>query len=195
MPLEHPLVIAILTLLIVLALYLVVLFFTAKGSFERIRLALRCELRTLRDASFAAKVKTLLAPPKADAAKPSGAPLLLLALLQREGRLLDFLLEDIQAYPDAQIGATVREIHRQCQSALKEHLDLQPVLPQAEGSAVEIASGFDPSAIRLTGNVTGQPPFRGTLQHHGWRVKDIKLTAPPEGQDELVLMPAEVELP
>jgi Domain of unknown function (DUF2760) len=195
MSLEHPLVIAIITLLIALAVYLVVLFLVAKGSFERIRLALRCEVRTLRDASFAAKVKTLLEPPKPDAAKPSGAPLRLLALLQREGRLLDFLLEDIQAYPDAQIGATVREIHRQCQSALKEHLDLQPVLPQPEGSPVDITSGFDPSAIRLTGNVTGQPPFRGTLQHHGWRVKHIKLAPPPEGQDEFVLMPAEVELP
>ena len=69
------------------------------------------------------------------------------------------------------------------------------VLPQAEGATVEIASGFDPSAVRLTGNVTGQPPFRGTLQHHGWRVKQIKLAPPPEGQDEFVLMPAEVELP
>jgi hypothetical protein len=196
MPLEHPLVIVIITLLIVLAAYLVVLFLVAKGSLERIRLALRCELRTLRDSSFAAKVKTLLAPPKPEApAKPSGAPLRLLALLQREGRLLDFLLEDIQSYPDAQIGAAVRDIHRQCRSALKEHLDLQPVLPQPEGSTVEITSGFDPSAIRLTGNVTGQPPFRGTLQHHGWRVKEIKLAPPPEGQDELVLMPAEVELP
>ena len=195
MLLEQPLVIAIITLFIALVVYLVVLFLVAKGSFERIRLALRCELKTLRDASFAAKVKTLLAPTKPEVPKPSGVPLRLLAVLQREGRLLDFLLEDIQVYPDAQIGATVREIHRQCQSALKEHLDLQPVLPQPEGSTVEITSGFDPSAIRLTGNVTGQPPFRGTLQHHGWRVKEIKLAPPPEGQDELVLMPAEVELP
>jgi hypothetical protein len=118
-----------------------------------------------------------------------------LALLQREGRLLDFLLEDIQSYSEAQIGAAVRDIHRQCRVALKEHLDLQPVLSQQEGSTVEIPSGFDPSAVRLTGNVTGQPPFRGTLQHHGWRVKEIKLAPPPEGQDEFVLMPAEVELP
>jgi hypothetical protein len=116
-------------------------------------------------------------------------------LLQREGRLLDFLLENIQAYPDEQIGAAVRDIHRQAQAALKEHLVLEPVLSQSEGAAVEVPAGFDPSAVRLTGNVTGQPPFKGTLQHHGWRVKEIKLAAPPEGQDEFVLMPAEVELP
>ncbi len=193
---QQPLLIVIITLLVVLAAYLLVLFLAAKGNIRRIRLALRCELRILRDPSFAAKVEALLAPPKPEAPpKPSGAPLRLLALLQREGRLLDFLLEDIQSYSEAQIGAAVRDIHRQCRVALKEHLDLQPVLAQQEGSTVEIPSGFDPSAVRLTGNVTGQPPFRGTLQHHGWRVKEIKLAPPPEGQDEFVLMPAEVELP
>ena len=193
---QQPLLIVIITLLIVLAVYLLVLFLAAKGNVRRIGLALRCELRILRDPSFAAKVEALLAPPKPEVPpKPSGAPLRLLALLQREGRLLDFLLEDIQSYSEAQIGAAVRDIHRQCRVALKEHLDLQPVLSQQEGSTVEIPSGFDPSAVRLTGNVTGQPPFRGTLQHHGWRVKEIKLAPPPEGQDEFVLMPAEVELP
>lgn len=193
---EYPLLLVVLTLLAVLAVYLLTLLLVARGDVRRIRLALRCELRVLRDPSFAAKVESLLAPPKPEAPpKPSGAPLRLLALLQREGRLLDFLLEEIQSYPDAQIGAAVRDIHRQCQIALKEHLDLQPILAQPEGSAVEIPSGFDPSAVRLTGNVTGQPPFRGTLQHHGWRVKEIKLAPPPAGQDEFVLMPAEVELP
>ncbi len=147
---------------------------------------------------LAAKVELLLNPPPPvppKPVKPSAAPIRALALLQREGRLLDFLLENIQDYPDAQVGAAVRDIHRKCQLALKEHLVLEPVLPQAEGATVEVASGFDPSAVRLTGNVTGQPPFKGTLQHHGWRVKEIRMTAPPEGQDEFVLMPAEVELP
>ena len=195
-PVENPLLIVIYTLVGVLVVYLAALLLVARGSFGRVRLALGCEWRILRDASFAAKVQALFAPPRPQAPpKPSGAPLRLLALLQREGRLLDFLMEDIQAYPDAQIGAAVRDIHRQCQTALKEHLQLQPVLPQPEGTQVEITTGFDPAAIRLTGNVTGQPPFRGTLQHHGWRVKEMKLTPPPEGQDEFVLMPAEVEMP
>jgi hypothetical protein len=166
------------------------------GNLHRISLAMRSELRVLRDAAFAAKVEALF-DEKAKTegpVKPSGVPLRLLALLQREGRLLDFLLEDIQTYPDAQIGAAVRDIHRQCQAALKEHLVLLPVLPQGEGATVEVPAGFDPSAVRLTGNVTGRPPFQGTLRHHGWRVKEIKLAAPPEGQDEFVLMPAEVEL-
>jgi Domain of unknown function (DUF2760) len=134
------------------------------------------------------------APPPPAPPKPSGAPLRLLALLQREGRLLDFLMEDVQGYQDAQIGAAVRDIHRNCRKALQDHLVLEPVLKESEGASVTVPAGFDPSAIRLTGNVTGQPPFTGTLQHHGWRVKELKLAAPPTGQDEFVVQPAEVEL-
>jgi hypothetical protein len=89
----------------------------------------------------------------------------------------------------------VREIHRKCQEALKEHLVLEPVLPQNEGETVEVPSGFDPSAIRVTGNVPPQPPFRGTLLHRGWRVREIKLPPLPQGQDEFILQPAEVEVP
>ncbi len=176
----------------------VVFLVAAKFDFQRLSLARNCFWRLLGDSEFANRVGPLLAPapPKPTGPpKPSGEPLRLLALLQREGRLLDFLLEEIQSYPDDQVGAAVRDIHRQCQGALKEHLVLEPVLSQAEGSTVQVPSGFDPSAIRLTGNVTGQPPFQGTLRHHGWRVKELKLAPPPEGQDQFVLMPAEVELP
>jgi hypothetical protein len=193
-----PLTLALMVVAGLLLLYWIVYLLAGGFNFQRIGLALRSDWRALRDPDFAAKVEPLLTPPAPTPQtppRPSGAPLRLLALLQREGRLLDFLLEDIQSYPDAQIGAAVRDIHRQCQAALKEHLVLQPVLPQAEGSPIEVTSGFDPSAIRLTGNVTGQPPFHGTLQHHGWRVREIKLAPPPEGQDEFIVMPAEVELP
>ncbi len=132
-------------------------------------------------------------PPKPP--KPSAAPVRFLALLQREGRLVDFLMENIQAYDDAQVGAAVREIHRKCQAALGEHLELEPVMARDEGTEIEVPAGFDPSAVRLLGNVTGQPPFRGTLVHRGWRVKQIKLAPPPEGQNEFILQPAEVQLP
>ncbi|MBM4071403.1 MAG: DUF2760 domain-containing protein [Planctomycetes bacterium] len=162
----------------------------------RIKVAIRASLRILRNKDFADKIEPLLAPSEpARAPKLSGVPLRMLALLQREGRLVDFLLEDIDAYSNDQVGAAVRDIHRQCQHALKEHLVLEPVLPSAEGDTVEVPAGFDPSAIQLTGNVTGQPPFRGALRHHGWRAKDIKLAPLPTGQDDLVLHPAEVELP
>jgi hypothetical protein len=168
------------------------------GDFQRVGLARKMELRILKDRAFAAQAAALLEPPAPKVVtppKPSAQPLWLLALLQREGRLLDFLLEDIQGYPNEQIGAAVRDIHLKCRKAIQEHLVLDQVLHQPENATVEIPSGFDPSAIRLTGNVTGQPPFRGTLLHHGWRVKEIKLAPPPEGQDQFIVQPAEVELP
>jgi hypothetical protein len=161
----------------------------------RLEVAGQAFRKAVRDPAFAGQILALLNPPPPKPVKPSGAAIRFLALLQREGRLVDFLLEDIQAYPNEQIGAAVRDIHRKCRAALKEHLVMEPVLPDAEGATVKVQTGFDPSAVRLIGNVTGQPPFQGTLQHHGWRVKEIKLAPPPEGQDEMVLMPAEVELP
>jgi Domain of unknown function (DUF2760) len=184
-----------LTFLAAVLLHFVYALILSGGNFERLWLARRAGTRMLQDAAFAGQVELLLNPPPPKEVKPSAQPLWLLTLLQREGRLLDFLLEEIQAYANEQIGAAVRDIHAKCHLALKEHLVLEPVLKQSEGDKVEVPTGFDPSAIRLTGNVTGQPPFKGTLQHHGWRVKEIKLAAPPEGQDQFVLQPAEVELP
>ena len=192
---ENPWVIVLVTVAVLIALRLLLLLVLSGGSVERIKLAIRGSLRTLRDREFAAKTKTLLdPPPPPPPPKPSGAPIRLLALLQREGRLVDFLLEDIQSYDNEQIGAAVRDIHRECHHALKEHLELAPVIAKAEGETVEVPPGFDPSAIQLLGNVTGEPPFRGTLTHAGWRVREIKLAPPPEGQDEFILQPAKVEL-
>lgn len=147
--------------------------------------------KSAADATFAKKLNDLLNPPPP---KPSGEPIRLLALLQREARLLDFLMENIAPYSDDQIGASVKDIHAKAQSALKKHLTLEPVLAQQEGAKVTVPAGFDPSTIRLVGNVSGQPPFNGTLQHAGWKVKAINLPKPADGQDEMVLMPAEVEL-
>jgi hypothetical protein len=118
----------------------------------------------------------------------------LLAILQREGRLLDFLQEDVDAYSDAQVGAAVRDIHRGCRKALAEHMPLEPVLREPENAQVRIDPGFDPSRIRLTGNVVGEPPFTGALRHHGWRIAKIELPSPPRGTDPTVVAPAEVEL-
>lgn len=180
------------TIAAMIVLRLLIALILAGGNWGRISLARRAGLRILRNPDFAAKVRDLLEPKPP---RPSGEAVRLLALLQREGRLLDFLLEDVQAYSNDQIGAAVRDIHRNCQHALQEHIVLEPVIAKKEEDHVEVPAGFDPSAIRLTGNVTGEPPFRGTLRHHGWRVKDLKLHAAPQGQDELVLQPAEVELP
>jgi hypothetical protein len=193
---DNPWVIVLITVVVLIALRFLLIFLLSGGDVGRIKVSFQAGMRILRDRAFADKVEALLVPPPPPPPpKPSGAPLRLLALLQREGQLVDFLLEDIQAYDNEQIGAAVREIHRKAHHALKEHLILEPVISSAEGETVEVPPGFDPSAVQLLGNVTGQPPFRGALMHPGWRVKEIKLAPPPEGQDEFVLQPAKVELP
>ena len=170
------------------------------GSVGRAFQGLSVAGRASTDPAFAARLDEVMgaatAPPKPTGSpKPSGEPLRLLALLQAEARLMDFLMEDISAAGDAQVGQAVRDIHRKAQQTLKQHLTLETVLPHMEGEQVTVPPGFDPSAVRVVGNVTGQPPFTGELQHPGWRVKEIKLPSRAEGQDQFVLQPAEVQLP
>src|SRR5438067_11258692 len=128
---DNPLAVAAVSIAVVIVLFVVFLLAASGGNARRIRVALASFWNSLSNASFSAQVEPLLglaAPTPAPVPKPSGVPLRFLALLQRDGRLVDFLLEDIQNYPDAQIGAAVRDIHRKCQSDLKYHLVLEPVL-------------------------------------------------------------------
>ncbi len=126
---------------------------------------------------------------------PADAAVQLLALLQREGRLVDFLREDIGAYDDTQVGAAVRTIHASCRKVLTEHLNIEPVLDGTEGDTVAVPEDFDPSAVRLTGNVSGVAPFRGELRHVGWKAVSVTLPAQPTGQNPQIIAPAEVEIP
>lgn len=118
----------------------------------------------------------------------------ILSLLQSKGRLIDFLQENIKDYQDAQIGAAVRAIHEDCAKALSEHFTLAPIMEEKEGETARISEGFDPSEIRLTGNITGAPPFEGIIQHPGWKITQIRLPGRPTGQKHTVIAPAEVEV-
>jgi len=132
--------------------------------------------------------------PAAPPPPPSpAAALRLLGLLQQEARLVDFITEDIDGYSDEQVGAAVRSIHSACRKVLNEHVQLQRIFDAEDGSDMVVDQGFDPAAVRLTGNVTGQPPFRGTLQHGGWRA--IKISLPDAPLDPNIIAPAEVEIP
>lgn len=159
---------------------------------NRFVLSLRSFWKVLTDPDYARKVETLEAP-----AAPSTVDLRVLAILQRDGRLVDFLREHLDGYSDAQIGAAVRDIHRGCRKALDQYIALEPILPGAEDSEVTIEAGFDPNRVRLTGNVTGAPPFRGILKHPGWLVGSVQLPArlgDREGGAD-VIAPAEVQIP
>ena len=139
------------------------------------------------------KEATVTASALPPARPPTDAALRLLGAFQEEGRLVDFLEEDLSSYGDDQVGAAVRSIHEGCRKALRERISVEPVLRGAEGETVTVRAGFDPAAIRLTGNVTGAPPFRGVLRHTGWRAVSVVV---PEraGHDPRVIAPAEVEL-
>jgi hypothetical protein len=118
----------------------------------------------------------------------------LLKLLQREGRFVDFLQDDVASHPDAKVGAVARAVHGGCRKALADYLRVEPVLHEPEGSTVKIEPGFDPAQISLTGNVVGDPPFSGTLTHHGWQAAEFRLPDLPRTQDVRILARAEVEI-
>jgi hypothetical protein len=153
----------------------------------------------------AVKPETPAKAEKAEKPAPAKAPveatndshsdaLQLLALLQREGRLVDFLEQDIAAFPDADIGAAARVVHEGSRKALRAHVKLSPVRAEEEGAKVTLAAGFDPGAVKLTGKVEGSAPFEGVLRHRGWRALSVELPTAVKGHDIHVIAPAEVEL-
>jgi hypothetical protein len=134
-------------------------------------------------------------PPPVDERKQfeSGAVYTLL-LLQREGRLVDFLQESIDGYTNEQVGAAVHQIHAGCRKVLAEHFHIEPVMTQDEGDTVQVAKGYDPSAIRVTGNVPDEPPYSGRLAHRGWKSEAPAFPTRTGDHDPLVVQAAEVEI-
>ena len=135
------------------------------------------------------------APAVAPAARedPGERAVQLLALLQRDGRLVDFLQEDIAGYSDAQVGMAVRDVHANCREALSKYLPVEPVLADEEGAQTTIGGTVDPASIRLVGNV-GRQTARGIVRHRGWRVGRVALPPLPDEAARLVVAPAEVEV-
>ena len=118
----------------------------------------------------------------------------LFSVLQRQGRFMDFLKEDLSLYQDAQIGAAVRNIHENCRKTVDRYLSPVPVMEEAENEAVEIAEGFDPNAIKLVGNVVGSPPFKGIIRHRGWQLETIQMPELSDSENPNIIAPAEVEV-
>jgi len=125
--------------------------------------------------------------------KSSNAQVQLLALLQKEGRLIDFFKEDISKFSDAQVGAAVRQIHQDCSNCLEEFVTLRPLFTQAEGDSVTVPTGYDPSSIKVVGKVKGNPPYTGILRHKGWKAHKLSLPEQLTAAHEIVC-PAEIEV-
>jgi hypothetical protein len=132
------------------------------------------------------------APPPA-LRTPSDGALQLLGILQRDSRLVDFLMEDIKSYSDDQVGAAVRELHDQCRDAVSRYVTLQPVIDGVEGTFAKAPSS-DPNLVKFIGNVPAKPPEGGTLRHKGWRAARIDLPDLAARQDAAILAPAEIEI-
>src|SRR6202140_2943272 len=119
-----------------------------------------------------------------------------LAMLQARGRLVDFLMDDINPYDDAQVGAAARVVHAGCKAALLEHFRISPVRTESEGSTVQVAAGYSPDEYRLLGKISGPAPFSGVLVHHGWKTDEINLPRVLRSSTDRLpaIAPAEVEL-
>jgi hypothetical protein len=119
-----------------------------------------------------------------------------LAMLQARGRLVDFLMDDINTYDDAQVGAAARVVHAGCKAALLEHFRISPVRAESEGSKVQVAAGYPPDEYRLVGKISGPAPFSGVLVHHGWKTDAVNLPRVLRSSTNRLpaIAPAEVEL-
>ncbi len=181
---------------------------------SRLWLSWVCAFRVLFDGQFAARVATLReAPPRPEElpaasvarddvpgpapvapAQPSASTgaLQLLSLLQREGRFVDFIQQEVAGFKDADIGAAARVVHEGCRRALHNHARVVHVRNEAEGSSVVLESAS--ADVKLVGHVAGSAPFRGVLRHRGWRVEELTLPTLLGAHDPKVVAAAELEL-
>jgi hypothetical protein len=128
--------------------------------------------------------------PKPQASAADGA-VQVLSILQRDARLVDFLMEDISAYSDDQVGAAVRDVQAQSRQALERYMKLGPVIDGVEGTFTKI-EGVKKDAVKLVGNVPANGKAAGgTLRHKGWKAEKVDL---PAAQPGAVLAPAEIEI-
>ena len=144
--------------------------------------------------SAAEPIAPAAAPP---AAKPADAEVVsFLGLVQEKGRLVDFLMDDIAPYTDAQVGAAGRVLHEGCKAVLQEHFAIRALRDEGEGSKITVPRGYAADEYRLVGRISGEAPFKGTLVHHGWKTEWVKLPRlVAASADRLpAIAPAEVEL-
>ncbi|HWB86386.1 MAG TPA: DUF2760 domain-containing protein [Bryobacteraceae bacterium] len=171
---------------------------------NRILLSFRCFFNILFHGALSDPALTQLgltrrgvAATKPAAAAPtvhtSDGALQVLGILQRDSRLVDFLMEDISSYTDDQIGAAVRELHDQCRDSISRYVTLQPVIDGVEGTFAK-APVKDPNVVKFIGNVPATPPAGGILRHKGWRAANVNLPVLAAKQDPTIIAPAEIEI-
>ncbi|HLM99763.1 MAG TPA: DUF2760 domain-containing protein [Bryobacteraceae bacterium] len=168
----------------------------------RISLAFRCFFSLLFRGSLPDDAITQLGLMRRGAPKAQPAPtvtrvsdgaLQILSILQRDSRLVDFIMEDIAGYSDDQVGAAVRGLHDQARESLSRYVKLDPVIDGVEGTFTKPAVS-DPAAVKFIGNVPAGKPSGGLLRHKGWRAGKVDLPALNPKQDAAIIAPAEIEI-
>jgi len=160
----------------------------------------RGELPTDLLAALDLNEKVATSPVRTEKPVPtSDRALQILAILQRDARLVDFLMEDVSQYSDEQVGAAVRDLHQRCRTALARYISLEPIVDGVEGNFTPVepdpAGRLDPSRIKLLGNVPADGlPKGGLLRHKGWRAERVELPPVDPRHDLSVVAPAEIEI-
>lgn len=152
--------------------------------------AFKAFLKVWKDPQLLDQLET----PKVDERKTAKSypHLQLLAMLQQNGRLIDFLKEDISQFSDEDIGASVRKIQQDCAEMIEANVTIRPLIEQNEGDFIEIPAGYDVTKYKLVGHVV-EPPFKGTVIHRGWKAHKLSL---PKIADTIsdIIYPAEIEV-
>ena len=128
-----------------------------------------------RQAAVAPSEPVAAKPPTPAANQAEAEIVAFVGLLQDKGRLVDFLMEDVNSYDDTQVGAAARVVHQGCRAVLNEHFKISPVSDAEEGSQITLPADYAADEYRLTGKIRGNPPFKGTLLHKGWKADSVKL--------------------
>lgn len=178
------------------------------GFISRLVFAVGCFVRLLVDARFAAAVRRLVhghglddastekpskhlpAPVPVPVIDPRASARVLLALLQREGRFVDFLEQPVDGFSDADVGAAARVVHAGCKKALAGRITVTPILAEDEGARVML-SGTEENVTLAGAARAREGTF--TVVHRGWRLAHDELPTLTAGHDGAVLQAAEVE--
>jgi len=165
------------------------------GVWTRLKLAVAAFFTILFKGRLPAALQSAVRP-AAPAAMPDDTDraVQMMALLQRDGRLVDFLMEDLSRYTDEQIGAAVRDVHDGCRRGLDRYFTFDTIMDGREGEVTTVSDPIDAAAIRFVGNTTGRPPFRGTLLHRGWRASRVELPPLGAASSRRVVAQAEIEV-
>ncbi len=145
-----------------------------------------------------------LQPAVAEAVKPVPAAIpqnqaqaevvTLLGIFQEKGRFIDFLMEDITPYSDADVGGVARAVHQGCKAALSEHFHIEPISTEGEGATITVPAGYSADEFRLVGNLSGEAPFTGKIVHKGWKTTSVKLPRVLKTDRLPAIAPAQVEV-